>query len=153
MKKKVFGRHLSRDRGSRDALFRSLIKALIERGTIQTTKPKAQAIQTDVDRLVTLVKKNSLSAKRAIYSFLANDRKSVDRLFTTVSDRFPERYSGFTRFINLPKRLGDNSQLVRLEWSQQAPEKPKIKDKDEDKGKKTKSNLKEKEKGKKVSKK
>ena len=136
MKKKVFGRHLSRDRGSRDALFRSLIKALIERGVISTSKAKAKAIQSEIDGLVTQVRKGNLSAKRGIYAFLANDRKLTDKLFTTVSDRFPKTNSGFTRIVNLPKRLGDNAQIVRLEWSQQAPEKPKGKDKDEGKGKK-----------------
>ncbi len=120
MKKKVFGRHLSRDRGSRDALFRSLIKALIEHGTISTTKSKAKAIQADIDGLITQVKKGSLSSKRGIHAYLTNDRRLTEKLFTTVSDRFPDRHGGFTRIVNLPKRVGDNAQVVRLEWSQKA---------------------------------
>jgi len=118
MKKKVFGRKLSRDRGSRQALFRSLLKALILHGSIKTTKAKAKAIQPEVDRLVTLAKKGEPSARRQVYSFLANDKESVNKLFGEISEAFTDRAGGFTRITNLPRRRGDLAEVVRLEWSQ-----------------------------------
>ncbi|KKQ51933.1 50S ribosomal protein L17 [Candidatus Woesebacteria bacterium RIFCSPHIGHO2_01_FULL_39_17] len=117
MKKKVFGRKLSRDRGSREALFRSLIKALILHGSINTTKAKAKAIQSDVDKLVTLAKKGDMSARRRVYAILANDKASIKKLFGEISEAFINKIGGFTRIINLPRRRGDLAEVARLEWS------------------------------------
>jgi len=118
MKKKVFGRKLSRDRGARLALFRSIIKALINNGEIRVTYAKAKAVQPTIEKLVTLAKERSLSARRRLLAFLANDRKTTDILFTKIADAFSERKSGFTKMVRLPARRGDASELVRLKWSQ-----------------------------------
>ena len=119
MKKKVFGRKLSRERDSRRALYRSLLKALIERGAIKTTYAKAKSVQFDAEKIVTLVKKEGREAQRAVNKELTNDRKATDALFETVLRRFKGVKSGFTRLTNLPPRLGDNAKMVRLEWSRE----------------------------------
>jgi len=117
MRKKVFGRKLSRSRKARRALIKSLIKALIVSGGISTTKAKAKTIQGQIDKLVTLAKKNDLSSRRKVLSFLGNDRELTDRLFLKIVPSFKDRKSGFTRLILLPRRKGDNAEMVRLEWT------------------------------------
>ena len=87
MKKKVFGRKLSRDRGSRTALYRALLKALILRGEIKTTYAKAKTIQPEIEKLITLAKKSNVSARRIVYARLANDRQSTNRLFKKITQR------------------------------------------------------------------
>lgn len=119
MKKRVFGRHLSRDQGARRALFRSLVKALVTYGAIVTTKAKAKAIQPDLDKLVGLAKKKELSRIRRVSSYLGSDRRSLEVLFAKIAPTFSSRTSGFTRIVNLPERPGDRSKMVRLEWSQE----------------------------------
>ena len=131
MKKRVFGRKLSRDRGSRKALFISLIKALVLHGEIITTYAKAKAIKSQIERLVGMTRKEGISARRRVYASLANDRKTTDSLFG-IAPQFTGRNSGFTRIIKLPERRGDISSIVRLEWSQ----KIKIQTKKEGKEKK-----------------
>jgi large subunit ribosomal protein L17 len=116
MRKKVFGRHLSRGRKSREALFRSLTRALIERGAIVTTKAKAKAVAGQADKLISKALKNSISARREILAYLGNDRSSLRALFETVIPSFEKRVSGFTRIIQLPPRRGDNAEMARLEW-------------------------------------
>jgi large subunit ribosomal protein L17 len=116
MKKKVYGRKFSRDRGSRKALFRSLIRAFVAHGAIVTTKAKAKAIQGEVDKLVNLSKEGSVASKRRVYARLANDRKTSSALFSLAKTNFSSRRGGYTRIINLPIRRGDSARMVRFEW-------------------------------------
>lgn len=116
MKKRVFGRQLSRERDTRRALFRSLIRALVEHGKIKTTKAKAKAIQADIDKLINLAKKDSISAKRRVFAFLGNDKETTKKLLKEVVPSFSDRSGGYTRIVPLPARRGDAAQIVRLEW-------------------------------------
>jgi large subunit ribosomal protein L17 len=116
MKKKIFGRQLSRDRGSRRALFRSLVKALATHGSIKTTEAKAKAVQPHIDKLVNLAKQNSIAARRKLYSSLANDRETTDAFFNKIIPALTDRKGGYTRTIRLPPRRGDLVEMVKLEW-------------------------------------
>ncbi len=117
MRKQVFGRQFSRDKGSRQALFRSLIKAFVANGKMETTKAKVKAISGEIDKIVTATKgKDVVSARRRVMSILGNDRKTVDILFKSVSPALTERKSGFTKITYLPRRLGDAAEMARLEW-------------------------------------
>lgn len=81
-----------------------------------TTLAKAKAIQGDIDRLVTIVKKESLSKEKEIAAKLSADRKLVEKFTKEVSSSFKERTSGFTRIIKLPSRKGDAAEMARIEW-------------------------------------
>lgn len=127
MRKMVFGRHFSRGAKARKALFRALIQALVLRGKIVTTKARAKAIIPAVDKLITLGKKGTLSARRSVLASLGNDKATTDKLFFEVIPAFKERTSGYTRITLLPTRPGDNAEMVRLEWSQVIEPKEKAK--------------------------
>lgn len=123
MRKKVFGRHLSRGRKARRALFRSLIRALALYGKITTTKAKAYAIVGEIDKIIGLAKENSLAARQRILINLGNDRKTTDLLFKKIAPVFKERKSGFTKLTPLPVRRGDAAEMTRIEWSEKITEK------------------------------
>jgi large subunit ribosomal protein L17 len=116
MLKRVFGTKFSRNSGSRRAMFRSLIAAVILNGKIETTKIKAKAIQGDIDKLMTLVAKDNLAARRLVLAKLGNDSKSTDKLFGELKELTTKRNSGFTRITVLPNRKGDNAPMARLEF-------------------------------------
>lgn len=116
MRKRVFGKKLSRDKGARRALFRSLVRALVLHGRIVTTKAKAKAIQGQIDKLVNTAKKDNVSGQRAVLSYLGNDRETAESIVKKIAPTFEKRTSGFTRIIPLPERRGDLAQMVRLEW-------------------------------------
>ena len=118
MNKKVFGRKLSRSRPAREALFTSLSIALIKNGKIETTRAKARAIKGSVEKMVTVAKKAELSGRRKILGILDNSREATDLLFSNVAKAFTNKNSGFTRIISLPRRVGDNAEMVRLEWTE-----------------------------------
>lgn len=93
------------------------MRALVINGKIRTTKAKAKAVQSDIEKMITLAKRGDVISRRKLYSFLANDRSTTDHIIKKVIPAFSGRKSGFTRIINLPRRVGDNAQIVRLEWS------------------------------------
>lgn len=115
MRNKIFGKQLSRNRKSREALFVSLIKNVVEHGSITTTLTKAKAIQGDLDRLMIDVAKGDLAAKRHAASYLRNDRSAVEKLFSNTT-LAKSRVSGFSSITRLPTRRGDNAEMAKISW-------------------------------------
>lgn len=118
MNKKVFGRKLSRSRPAREALFAALVRAMILNGKITTTKAKAKAVQGSLEKYVTLAKKGTLSARHKVLADLDNSREVTEDLFKKIAPIFSGKTSGFTRLVSLPRRLGDNAEMMRIEWTE-----------------------------------
>lgn len=109
-------------------MFRSLIKAFVGNGKIETTKAKAKAISGEIDKIVGITRgKDVVSARRRVMSILANDSKTVDILFKSVSPALVDRKSGFTKITYLPRRLGDAAEMARLEWVVEIKPEEKVK--------------------------
>ncbi|MDP1710156.1 MAG: 50S ribosomal protein L17 [bacterium] len=135
MIKKVFGRKLSRGRPAREALFSTLVASLIRVGKIKTTKAKAKAIQGEAEKMITLAKKGTLSARRMVLSRLDNSKEAAHTLFHKVVGAFANRNSGYTRITPSLSRKGDNAQMVTLAWTEKVEYESKIKSKPEKKEK------------------
>lgn len=125
MKKKVFGRKLSRGKPAREALFSTLVRSIVFSGKIVTTRAKAKAVQGEIEKMVTLAKKGGVSNRRVALSRLDNSRAASDLLFQKVAGAFSTRQSGFTRITPMPARKGDNAQMVKLEWTEKIDMTPK----------------------------
>ncbi len=125
MRKMVFGKKLSRGKKGREALLRSLVRAIIVSGKVVTTKAKAKATIGQIDKLITLAKKQTLDSRRRVLAFLGNDRKTTEGLVNTLTPSFSSRNSGYTRIVLLPSRKGDNAQMARLEWVDEIKEEKK----------------------------
>lgn len=132
MKKKKYGKKLSRSRTARDALMRSMIRALVKHGQIETTLAKAKFAQRNFDKMARLAKKGDLSARRQLLAYLANDKATTDKLFKIMKES--KRDGGFLRLIPLPERRGDNSRMAKLVVLDKVdPDKDKKKNKSKDK--------------------
>lgn len=118
MNNRIFGKKLSRGRPAREALFASLIRAFVLSGKIETTKAKAKAIQSDLEKIVSLAKKGTLSSRRQILANLDNAKDATEAIFVKVGRSFSKRSSGFTKIVNIGSRKGDNSPMVRIEWTE-----------------------------------
>jgi len=123
----IRGRQLSRDTEHRKSLRRSLAQSLFEHGRIRTTLPKAKEVRSFVEKLITLARKGTLTARRRVIAAM-NDRRLVDedqeftgqsvvqKLFSEVAPKFADRKGGYTRIIKTAKhRIGDGGTLVVLE--------------------------------------
>ncbi len=73
MRHRVYGKHLSRDGEHRRAMIRNLAAGLFEHGKIETTLPKAKAVQPFIEKIITIAKKGTYRARRRIEAKL-NDR-------------------------------------------------------------------------------
>jgi len=108
---------------------RNLVASLFEHETISTTIEKAKEVKGFAEKLITLAKKGTLSARRRAIAILGNrdivnyeDGKAIKKgtiigkLFSELGPRYLDRPGGYTRIIRLSlRRLGDNSQLVLLQ--------------------------------------
>jgi len=115
MRHRKKGKKLGRNIKQRQALFKGLIQSLIVNEQIKTTEAKAKAIRGITDKLITKAKKGSLSARRQVLAFLPN-KAAVNKLFDVIAPRVKTRTSGFTRFIRIGARKGDNTQMARIEF-------------------------------------
>ncbi len=119
---------LNRFTSWRKATVISLARALLIHQSIKTTSVKAKAAKPLVEKLISLGKKNSLSAKRQAYSILG-EHQLVSLLFKDIAPRFANRKGGYTRIINLGSRRGDNAKMVILsltEVKEKIQRKPKL---------------------------
>jgi large subunit ribosomal protein L17 len=130
---------LNRTSSHRRCMYANMLKSLIEFGRIETTLPKAKALQRQADRMITLAKKNTLAARRRAIADLMitfntlttkqarasrkgepegynSDRQVIDHLFSELGTRFAERNGGYTRIIKSRRRQGDNAQTCILEY-------------------------------------
>jgi large subunit ribosomal protein L17 len=113
-----------------------MVASLFEHETISTTIEKAKEVRAFAEKLITLAKKGTLSARRRAISMLGDrdiisyeDGKAVKegtvigKLFSELGPRYLDRPGGYTRIIRLSlRRLGDNSRLVLLQLI--GPEEP-----------------------------
>ncbi len=96
------------------------MRSLIEYERISTTKTRARAVLPELDHLVNLAKDGSTSALRRLYAILGNDKGSVKKLSEVLVPRLTDRKSGYVRMVKLGPRVGDNAEMVRLEWVETA---------------------------------
>lgn len=115
-------RHFGRNTPWRKATVRSLAQALLKQERIRTTRAKAKETQRLAERLITLGKEGSLSARRQAISLL-NDPGLVGRLFSEIAPRFSSRPGGYTRVLHAGFRNGDAAAMAVIELVELAPEK------------------------------
>lgn len=122
MRKRVYGRRLSRNTNERKALFRSLAVALVANGHIDTTEAKAKAVRPWIEKLITRSKVSDLTSRRALLEDLPSIAV-VEKMLTSVGPTFADRPGGYTRLIRLGPRVSDNAPMVRLEFVEEIKEK------------------------------
>lgn len=111
-KKKVT---LDRKRAPRLALLRNLAESLVLNERLTTTKAKARATRSIVERLVTKAKTNTLATRRTLMGTLYT-KKAIDKLLSDLGPRYAERKGGYTRMVMLKNRVGDGAEEVLVEF-------------------------------------
>jgi large subunit ribosomal protein L17 len=106
---------LSRDSAHRKALLMNLSKEIIEHERIETTAAKARAVKPEVERLITLAKRQDLHARRQALSTLSQDKFAVHKLFDDLAPRYADRPGGYTRILKLGPRRSDATEMVYIE--------------------------------------
>lgn len=105
---------LSKPADQRRALLRSLTTELIRNGRIKTTKVRAKAVRSEAEKMITLAKDGSLSARRQAMGYIF-DKQLVHALFEQAASRYGDRNGGYTRILRTVPRRGDNAQMAIIE--------------------------------------
>jgi len=108
---KKFGR----ERDQRQALMKSLAESLIFRESIETTLPKAKAVASYTDKLITKAKKGDLNSRRRVIAALQT-LDSAHKLVDELAPKLKNRSSGYFRVKRTNLRRGDNAQMARVSF-------------------------------------
>lgn len=114
MRHGLSGRKFNRTKGHRRALMANLANALLKHEQITTTLPKAKDLRPYVERIITLGKRGTLHARRLAAARL-RDEKIVQKLFSTLADRYKDRPGGYCRVIKAGFRYGDAAPMAVIE--------------------------------------
>jgi len=112
---RIGGRKLSRKQGPRLALYKNLTVSILRYERVQTTEAKAKEIRGRVERMITLAKKNDLTARRAVVAAFPNEPLVVNKLFDEIAPKYADRTSGYTRIVKIGPRRGDAAPIVQIE--------------------------------------
>ena len=114
MRHKFSYRKLNRTSEHRKALFKNMLNSLIKYEQITTTLPKAKELKPQIDKAITLGKKNNLQSKKNLFSELQS-KSSVEKLLKNLSQRYEKRNGGYSRVIRAGFRYGDDAPMAVIE--------------------------------------
>jgi len=97
------------------SMLRNVVTDLVMNGQVQVTSGVVKELKTLADKLITLGKDGSLSARRKAASILRSD-ESVKKLFDDLAKKFEKRNGGYTRAIKLGNRRGDDAEVVLVSY-------------------------------------
>jgi ribosomal protein L17 len=108
MYKKIGVKKLGRPAGERNALIKSQLRDLIERGHIKTTKAKAKVVMQKLDQMVVKVLENNF---KEVNEYFGN--QELSQILSKYN--FGERKNGFASMVSIKSRAGDKAELVLVE--------------------------------------
>lgn len=114
MYKRIKGKKFSRKTDQRRAFMRNLSVSLILEEKITTTKTRARAASSMVERLITKAKASNLAATKNLSAILP--QVAVKKLISNLAPRFKDRNGGYTRIIRLAQRLKDGAEMSVVEF-------------------------------------
>jgi len=112
---------LRRNSDQRKALLRDLVTDIIISERIVTTEAKAKELKKLADKMVTLAKDGSLSARRQAaetvrFEEVKEGQNALQKLFSELGPRYAERNGGYTRIIKTVPRRGDAAPMAIIEF-------------------------------------
>ena len=131
MRHGMSNKKLNRTSEHRKALLMNMLNSLIKYEQITTTLPKAKFLKPQVDKIITLGKKDNLQNTRLLISKL-QDSKSANKVKKTLSKRYENRKGGYTRIIKAGYRYGDKAPMAVIEFVERDVEAKRIDKKKKD---------------------
>jgi len=105
---------LDRKKAPRELMLRNMASSVLMYEKIKTTKAKAKVVRSLVERAITDSKAGDLNAHRKLLSILPQ-KLAVKKAMEVLGVRYKERAGGYTRIIDLGRRVGDGAEVVQLE--------------------------------------
>jgi large subunit ribosomal protein L17 len=110
----VHERKFGRRTGHRRSMLRNLSLSVLRYERVKTTEAKAKEIRLFVDRMINLGKDGSLDARRRALAWLP-EPVIVEKVFSDLAGRWPDRGSGYVRLTHIGRRVGDSAPQMLIE--------------------------------------
>jgi large subunit ribosomal protein L17 len=110
----VHQRKFGRESSHRRAMLRNLTLSVLRYEKVKTTEAKAKEVRGFVDKMINLGKDGSLASRRAAIAWLP-EAAIVEKVFSDLAPRYPDRRSGYARMVRLAPRVGDSAPTALLE--------------------------------------
>ena len=114
MKHGIDHKKLNRTSEHRKSLIKNMLNSLIKYEQITTTLPKAKILRPQIDKVITMGKKDSLINKKNLFSKL-QDKLNTRKVTNILSKRYSSRKGGYSRIIKAGFRYGDRAPLAVIE--------------------------------------
>ena len=114
MRHRLGHKKLNRTSEHRKSLINNMLNSLIKYEQITTTLPKAKVLRPQIDKVITLGKKDNLANKRTLFSRL-QDKVNAKKVISILSKRYLNRNGGYSRIIKAGFRYGDKAPLAIIE--------------------------------------
>lgn len=99
----------------RKSIINGLVKNLISYEKIRTTKTKSAQLKPIAEKLITIAKSPDVHSRRQALKII-QDKELTHKLFSEIAPKYKEKNGGYLKTINLNNRLGDNAQMVQIEF-------------------------------------
>lgn len=97
-------------------MLRKLAHNFLTEGKLETTKHKAKAAQSIVERIVTKAKTHTEADKKFILKHIT-EPSVLTVIVAEIAPALKDVKSGYTRVINVGMRSTDGADIARLEWA------------------------------------
>lgn len=97
-------------------ILKKLTINFLTKGKITTTKAKAKALKSFLERVINKVKKETEANKNWLFKKLGN-KQFVKILFKQIGPALKEKTSGYLKQISLGQRISDGAEMLKIEWS------------------------------------
>lgn len=124
MPHQIHQRKFGRETAARTGMLRNLTVSVLRYERVKTTEAKGKEIRRFVDKMIGLGKEGTLPARRRALAWLP-EPLLVDKVFTDLAQRYPDRNSGYLRMTKVGRRVGDSAPVVVLELMPGAGEQKK----------------------------
>ena len=101
----------------RKSVLRNQMISVIKYGKLVSIKARVKEVQKLVERLVTVAREGkSFNVIRRIQQELAYSKGAVYKLIEEIAPRYVSRPGGYTRRLNLGRRVSDTAPMAVLTW-------------------------------------
>ena len=107
-------RKLGKSSDQRRAMLRAMTTYLLENGQIKTTYARAKEVAPIAEKMITLAKKNNLTAYRQVLSYVTKE-DVAKKLFDEIGPKYADRNGGYTRVLKMGPRRGDAAEVAILQ--------------------------------------
>jgi large subunit ribosomal protein L17 len=96
------------------AMLRAMVTYLLENGKIETTDTRAKEVRSLTEKMITVAKDNTLTAKRQALAFVTKE-DVVKKLFDEIAPKYKDVNGGYCRIIKTGPRRGDAAEMCIIE--------------------------------------